>query len=124
MVQIVRKTAGTFVAGILGALTLSSVLLQPARADRPDGWKVHVYHQPVAPKQRIYSFTVEVRDAAGKPVEDAAVQLRVPWRRGRETRLFPAKHDGKGRYWRTVHLPYEGSQRYVKAVVEPAGAIR
>lgn len=99
-------------------------MVLPAWASRPEGWKVSVSHQPLLAKQSIHGFTVTVRDAEGKRVEDAAVQLRVPGFRADTPIMVPARHVGKGRYYAKAHLPIWDSARYVRAVVEPAGGSR
>lgn len=108
----------------LGGLALMVSAPLAARANRPEGWKVKVSHQALLAKQSIYSFTVSVRDEAGKPVDDATVHLRIPSFQRDEPRLLPARRVGKGRYYASTHLPIQDSAKYVRAVVEPGAGSR
>lgn len=107
----------------LASLALAVATVFPAWA-KPEGWKVKVSHQPLLAKQSIYGFTVTVRDAEGKRVEDANVRLQVPGFRADRPIQVPARHVGKGRYYAKAHLPMQDTARYVRALAEPGSGSR
>lgn len=116
------RNAGRAISAVVMAAAMTIAITPPVLGRQPEGWRVRTYHQPLLAKHGIYEFRVEVRDALGKPVNDAAVQLRVPTVRSKEYRLVPTKWVGEGRYRAQVHLVPSDSPRYVRAVVADGSA--
>ena len=120
----VFSSCGSKLAAV--ALTMAALLpaALPAQAQRPAGWKVKISHQPLLAKQSIYGFTVMVRDASGKEVDDATVRLQIPGFRRDDPIVVPARHVGQGRYYAKAHLPMADTARYVRALVNAGSTPR
>ena len=72
--------------------------MERRRYRRPPEWRVRVSSQPLAPKQGLYSFSVQVRDQDGRPVNDAEVYVRLHSFDKPGYRLVRAAPLGRGSY--------------------------
>jgi hypothetical protein len=107
-------------AYLLGFGLLFAVPVWADHVAQPEGWKVDMRREAALTKQGLYTFTVQVRDQAGNPVDNANVRLRLHDFGPAGYRLVPVRSVGGGRYQRTVRL-HQGmeSPQSVRVVVEP-----
>ncbi|HZZ01263.1 MAG TPA: FixH family protein [Candidatus Baltobacteraceae bacterium] len=92
---------------IVSALVLTACAGSHARVAQSNGLTIGVAFAPDPPKQGPTSITVTVKDAQGKPVPDAAVQIEQTMPTMSMTGpTLTAKDDGDGTYSSLTNLNY------------------